>query len=361
MDKGGKKSFFKADALFAASNSANGFKSYYSEIFYKKKFERIYIIKGGPGTGKSRFMKEVASFSQQMGYCVEYYNCSSDPDSLDAVIINEKIVLLDGTAPHVFEPEIVGARDEIINLGSFWNSEKLFEKRTEIEELCDKKNRSYIRGYAYLSGCGEIFGINRSLMLGAVKEDKLISSVKRIISMYPSGDAASVTPALIDSVGMKGRVRFDTYEKCAEKLYIVLDWYSTAYLYISAIITHAQRANIPMKVSYDPINSDIPNAVYFCNSGVAFVATEPSEAVKDEGIIINMKRFLDKDAVDEVKQKYRYNMRLYEALLGSACESFSEAGEYHFALEKIYLACMDFDAKERYTKSFCEQIKTVLS
>ena len=70
-----------------------------------------------------------------------------------------------------------------------------------------------------------------------------------------------------------------------------------------------------------------------------------------------MKRFLDKDIIDSVKQRYKYNMRLYDAFVSSACDCFAEAGKYHFDLEDIYLACMDFDAKERFTASFCERVK----
>ena len=42
---------------FAASNSCEGFKNYYGEVFNDTRADRLYIIKGGPGTGKSTLMK----------------------------------------------------------------------------------------------------------------------------------------------------------------------------------------------------------------------------------------------------------------------------------------------------------------
>ena len=39
--------------FFAGANSARGFVSYYDTILNDKKIERLYILKGGPGTGKS--------------------------------------------------------------------------------------------------------------------------------------------------------------------------------------------------------------------------------------------------------------------------------------------------------------------
>lgn len=354
-EKSAKKNF-EGCVMFAASNSARGFKSYYDQVFDRKKLERVYIIKGGPGTGKSRFMREAAELSKKRGYGVEYYNCSSDPDSLDGVIIDGRIALLDGTAPHTAEPRIVGARDEIINLGEFWDAIRLAERFVEISSLCDKKERCYAKGYRYLAGCGELADINRELVLGAIKSEKMMNYISRLVSSMPKGEDFSIVPAISDSIGMKGRVRYDVYEKCAEKLYYVIDWYSTAHIFISAVITCAQRNDIPLRVSYDPVNSERPDCVYFCNSGIAFVLCEPQYADGLSGSRINMKRFLDKEKLDDVKREYKYNVRLYEALLSSACDAFAEAGEFHFKLEEIYSSCMDFAAKERFTVSFCEML-----
>ena len=361
MEQIREKNPFEGRAMFAASNGAGGFKSYYDQVFDREELERLYIIKGGPGTGKSRFMHIVAKFSEELGFGVEYYNCSSDPDSLDGLKIDGRIALVDGTYPHVEEPKIVGARDEIINFGAFWNAEALAERYCEISELCDKKTRAYQRGYRYLTGCGELAEINRALVFDAVKSEKLMKYVSRLVFAMPSGEYSCIVPAICDSVGMKGRVRYDVYEKCAEKLYYVIDWYSSAHLFISAVITCAQRNNIPLRVSYDPINTDRPDCVYFCNSGVAFVVCEPCDADRSLGELINMKRFLDTEKLDRIKKEYRYNVKLYDALLSSACDSFGEAGDAHFALEEIYSSCMDFSAKEKFTLSFCEMLRRELT
>ena len=75
------------DAYFAASNSAKGFFSYYKECFDTPRIRHLYAIKGGPGTGKSRFMREVAECGEGAGWQCEYIYCSSDPDSLDGLFV----------------------------------------------------------------------------------------------------------------------------------------------------------------------------------------------------------------------------------------------------------------------------------
>ena len=45
---------------FLAANSCQGFVSHFADCYNEKDGWRCYIIKGGPGTGKSSFMKKVA-------------------------------------------------------------------------------------------------------------------------------------------------------------------------------------------------------------------------------------------------------------------------------------------------------------
>ena len=91
-------------AYFAAANSARGFISYYASCFGGEDVRRVYIVKGGPGTGKSRFLGDVANAARAQEYEVSYYYCSSDPLSLDGIVLSHprkgKIALLDGTPPH---------------------------------------------------------------------------------------------------------------------------------------------------------------------------------------------------------------------------------------------------------------------
>ena len=105
--------------FFLASNSPKGF---FSKMdFFDKSLPRDWkcnVIKGGPGCGKSTYMKKMAHEIKNMGFDVEYIHCPSDPSSLDAIISNDlKICYVDGTAPHVIDPIYPGFSGKIINLG----------------------------------------------------------------------------------------------------------------------------------------------------------------------------------------------------------------------------------------------------
>ena len=95
--------------FYLGANSPTGFYSLYDQLLEPEQAETIYILKGGPGCGKSSLMRRVAQAMEEKGASVEYIACSGDPDSLDAVVfpaLNTAIV--DGTAPHVVEPKYPG-------------------------------------------------------------------------------------------------------------------------------------------------------------------------------------------------------------------------------------------------------------
>ncbi|EOD00458.1 ATPase [Caldisalinibacter kiritimatiensis] len=87
--------------VFPGGNTSRGFFSYYDYII-EEDANRIFVIKGGPGTGKSSLMKKVAKVMLEKGYDIEYHHCSSDNDSIDGIVIPKlRVAMIDGTAPHV--------------------------------------------------------------------------------------------------------------------------------------------------------------------------------------------------------------------------------------------------------------------
>ena len=90
---------------FLGANSPRGFYSLYDQLIPIEDACSVYILKGGPGCGKSTLMNRVARVAEEANLPVEYILCSGDPDSLDAIVLPTlKIALVDGTAPHAAAP-----------------------------------------------------------------------------------------------------------------------------------------------------------------------------------------------------------------------------------------------------------------
>ena len=125
---------------FLGANSPQGFYSLYDQLLPPETANAIYIIKGGPGCGKSTLMRQVAAQAAQAGETAEYILCSGDPDSLDGVVLPRlKAALVDGTAPHVIEPKYPGVVEQYVNLGVCYDREGLQAVREELQ--------SCMRGY----------------------------------------------------------------------------------------------------------------------------------------------------------------------------------------------------------------------
>ena len=101
----------KPQMFFLGANSPKGFVSLFEQLDPQNGPWHTFIIKGGPGTGKSSFLKRIAAYFGPQCPNMEVIPCSSDPDSLDAVILPEyRVALADGTAPHVLEPDAPALR-----------------------------------------------------------------------------------------------------------------------------------------------------------------------------------------------------------------------------------------------------------
>ena len=86
---------------FLGANTAEGFASRFDQLHSDRRIKKLIILKGGPGCGKSTFMKKLRSTAAELGADTESYPCSSDPASLDGLLIPATgLAIVDGTAPH---------------------------------------------------------------------------------------------------------------------------------------------------------------------------------------------------------------------------------------------------------------------
>lgn len=87
--------------FFLGANTPQGFVSRFDQLADPNDGWREFVIKGGPGTGKSSLMKRIAAEKGERCQRVEMIHCSSDVDSLDGVILPDiKTAIGDGTSPH---------------------------------------------------------------------------------------------------------------------------------------------------------------------------------------------------------------------------------------------------------------------
>ncbi len=139
-------------SYFLGANTNQGFYSCYDTFCDTEQTDFLWVIKGGPGCGKSTFMKLVAAAAEAQALDVEYVLCSADPDSVDGIYIPQwHVGYVDGTAPHVQEVRVPGAGGAYLDLGQYYDFSALRCKRAAIVENQRQYRALYADIYAKLS------------------------------------------------------------------------------------------------------------------------------------------------------------------------------------------------------------------
>jgi len=342
--------------MYPGGNTCYGFHSFYDNIV-SATVERKIVLKGGPGVGKSTFMKNLGEAFAEKGYDIEYHWCSSDNNSLDAVVIgNQQICVLDGTSPHVVDPEFPGAVDEIINLGRFWDKSKIKTHRKEIVELNKNIHLCFVRAYnrlketslaleewkSYYEEALDITAVNRNII--ALARDFLKDSL-------PSPHkprhlfAGAITPqglvTKVDSIidqdcflfAVKGNPGTGQKELFRHAL--------------TMIDLHGYYAEI----YHNPFN---PNEIDFILlpqskaalidiSGTFFNYPEIMHSNKYKRLL-DFDQFLKKPVIDSYTSLISAARERFYAGLRKAVAFIHTAKKYHDELEQYYIPAMDFDA-----------------
>ncbi len=338
---------------FAAANTSEGFKSCFEEIFFSPNISKRYILKGGPGTGKSSFLSRVALAAEKKGHEIEYFYCSSDTHSLDGVVIDKSTALFDGTAPHSYDTLLAGVCDNIINLGEFWSSDKLFACKNDIIKLNKCKKDAYSRAYGYLSAAGKIQSCMQNMRKEFLLCEKLSSSAVRAYEgLGLKKSTGRVHTRQMTAYGTGGKVHFDTLLNMADTVYNIEDFYGTAGAFLSELLRKSRENGTECLVSFDNLSPSTPSEIYFPDASVYFGVTD-GEGDKN----INMKRFANTAKFAKIRPQYRAAERVRDTACSLALSELARAGEAHAELEGYYVSSMDFSRQSEYCTNFIEGLE----
>ncbi len=346
--------------IFLAANSPSGFVSFFDELYNPYRNCRAYIIKGGPGTGKSSFMKKIAAAAEEKGHEVTRVFCSSDPQSLDGVMIPSlSVCVADGTAPHVLEPRFPGAVENIVNLGEFWNEKELFQKSDEIRSLSLENSIFHRRSSRFLSAAGALFQENERLLAPYVLEDKLSGFAARFCAREtPKKKHAAPgkkSVCLLSGITPQGIVFFDeTVKACASRVIGVEDEYGCVSGRLLEQIGACAVKNgynvifcrCPMKPKEDCEHLIIPEV------SLALVTLKSLHGIElSVARTVHARRFL-KDGAVLRSRRLLLNRNLAAELTENAIEMLAKAKAVHDELEKLYTESMDFKKLNNFTEEF---------
>lgn len=347
------------NVFFASSNSYEGFISYFESVFSPTKFRRRFIIKGGPGTGKSTFLKKICAFAQKENLTYETIACSSDSKSIDGVILKEgktSVCVLDGTAPHTMEASYPGVIDELLDFGKLWDESMLISRRKEIVEYNKQKKAAYAKAYSHL-GVSSVFDRNIKAEAGKIfncsdAEDKCDMLCRELFS---EGEHTREI-RLISSFSKDGYKTLDTLYDISDRIFNVSGSLFSAQIFLKILRSKLEKTSLDYLFSPSPLDKQEIEAIYMPKTKTAVIIN-----AKRTDEMINSDEYLPAKFFEENEKDINLSDKSKEAFLGFAKDSLSLASEYHFKLEDIYSSTVDFSGMVEYFEKATEKIKNIFS
>lgn len=337
---------------FLGANSPSGFYSLYDQLIDLESARGVYILKGGPGCGKSSFMRRIARHAEAAGYSTQFILCSGDPESLDGLVLPElKLALVDGTAPHVIEPQYPGAVEHYINLGQYYDGAGLQSVRAAIVEDMSGYKQHYKRCYRCLSAAAELDSDVRELLLTDETAARLVKRARGIISreLKGEGSGGTVTQRFLGAVTYAGTVYcWETVEAQCRRVYELCDSCGLAHTMLSPILSAAAARSFDVIACPDPMAPDRLAHLLIPELGLAFVSTGPGQEYPGRTYRrIRLDSLAAGETYRRCRPRVRFTRKVSAALKEEAVQALGQAKAQHDALEAHYNPFVDFDGVYR--------------
>lgn len=338
--------------FFLGANSGQGFQSLFPRFCTPENHHDLIVLKGGPGVGKSTLMRTIGKAMEERGEEVEYLYCSGDPGSLDGVHIPRiRTAIVDGTAPHVIEPQYPAAVDRYVNLGQFYDVTALKAFRPEIIRYTKAVTAAYQRAYRALGAARQMSDSAAALMLEGLDTAKLLRRTDGIIGRELRGKGTGGPDAyrFLGSLTCRGPVwRFDSVQAMCPKVYQFQDAYGLAAPVMQRLHAAASARGYRAVICPDPEHVDRIQHLLLPELGLAFVTSREGMAYTGPSYRrVRLDAMIDPACCKRCKARLKFTARVADALRTEGLDALREAKAHHDKLEAVYHPYVDFEGVGR--------------
>lgn len=339
----------KTTRFFAGANTSQGFSSFYQYLALDS-FRRVFILKGGPGVGKSTLIKKIAAHYQDHTD-IDLFHCSADLRSLDGVYLHgPDVTILDGTAPHVVDPRLPGAVQQIVDLGTAWHLEPLILNRQQIKNHVDKIGGLYRRAYDWLAVAARHGNLAQAQEWPDSGQTIGHADAALVIKeLPPMGQVSSCIDrqAFATAITSDGLVSFlDDFLQIVPKK-IILAGGNRGYnnTILEAVCRHLKLQGIPALRLHCALQPQHLEHIVIPGHVGIFSSHWPHSITDSEAAILG---FEDKSQGDPRT----------EDSIQEAVNLLQQARTTHLELEKLYIPNVDFEVINRYRREIINTIES---
>lgn len=328
---------------FLGANTSMGFYSYFDGLASNPD-DFLWIIKGGPGNGKSGFMKKIATAANEAGYTVEFTYCSGDPGSVDGIYIPKlKTGYVDGTSPHIADVKIAACNSAYLDLGTFYDISAIKAQKETLEQYFSKNKEYYKRAYDFLSAAGNIKKVNTESTLPSVIRRR-INGISNRNFKEKRNSTSHVKDLFLSSHTCEGMTVYtETLNSLCKKLYVIDSAIGYGPKTLEILSKGAQSAGYDIIICHDPLLPELYEAIIIPELSIGFINSSSALASIDQFKKIRLDIYANSDDLHMKKAENRKYAKIYNAILNEAYLSLSNAKANHDEIEKLYNPYVDFD------------------
>lgn len=345
---------------FAAANTARGFVNKFDQLTCDKN-ARIYLIKGGPGTGKSTFMKLLAARADAEGEDVRKIHCSSDYESLDGVFLPDRgIVVLDATAPHCVDPRYPAVVESILPFGEYWHREKLLPAKEQIIALTDKISGTFQIIYRYLEAIGGLRAVQKRCLSDAFRQKAAREQIEKLLrktALLPGTEEIKNEYRFAGALTGAGPITFENALACKHTV-VIDDTVFGAALYMNVLSELLDEMHQSRIVYLNSLYPDEIDHIVLPRHDLAFITKSALFPVQTPATLktVALKPLFDKTILAADKNKLAFCKKTIAAITEEIQKLMASEKALHDELEQFYIQAMDFEALGQYTDQKLNEI-----
>lgn len=351
--------------FFLGANSGQGFQNLFPRFCAPEDHYDLLVLKGGPGVGKSTMMRTIGRAMEEKGEQVEYLYCSGDPGSLDGVHIPRiRTAIVDGTAPHVVEPQYPAAADRYVDLGRFYDVAAAKAARRDVIQFTQACSAAYQRAYRALGAARQMEAGAAALAAEGLDGEKLLRRTDGIIGreLRGRGSGGKDDYRFLGSLTCQGPVwRFDSAQTLCPRIYQIQDAYGLAAPMLQRLHTAASARGFRAVVCPDPEHVDRIQHLLLPELGLGFVTSREGMAYTGPAYRrVRLDAMVSAAHYKRFKARLRFSARVAGALREEGLESLREAKAAHDQLEAVYRSQVDFAGVDQLVQQELARIESYL-
>lgn len=312
--------------VFASSNTCQGFHTFVPELI--SKLQNVFVLKGGPGTGKATFIRLLGEELADKGYEIEFWISSVDSMNPEGVFIPQlQAAIINGSGIQAIDPEYPGATGYFINLGEYTEVLPTYQEKQQVMELIDQFARHHQQAITHLQEAARVKENVSQANIRNMDQERLQGMAKKLLDdMIP--DQPGEQHYFASAVTPEGIINYldESSSRCSRR-YILkgpAGWGASGL--IAQLAQKACEKGYGVEYYHSGLDCNSLLMVVIPGLELAIIDADDIQlSIKPWDIVVDFSSYLEQYQKEPMELEYSEEWRTYESLLLAARDQLEQS------------------------------------